>query len=75
MQVIECSEWAATVQVGEQMVVIEVPEAKREAARYSVDLRPYVSVQTRPPLAPATLEHARDVGLVAMLGKQRATFS
>lgn len=72
MQVVDCSEWAATVRVGEQLIVVEVPETKRELARYAVDLRPLIRVQAEPTLAPATLDHARDVGLVAMLGKQRS---
>ena len=70
MQVVDCNEWAATVKVGEQLVVVEVPESKREVARYSVDIRPYVQVKSPAPLQAEWLDHARDVAIVAMIRQQ-----
>ncbi len=70
MQVVQSSEWAATIQVDEQMVLIEVPEARRQDARYSVDIRPYVQISAPVPLQAEKLDHARDVAIVAMLRRQ-----
>lgn len=71
MQVVDCSEWAATLKVDEQLVVVEVPEGKREVARYSVDIRPYVQVRPPTVLPGDKLDHARDVAIVAMIRRQQ----
>ena len=71
MDVIDSSEWEAAVQVGLEVVVVEVPEFSREAARDSVDLRPYVRVRSSQPVSPELLDEAREVGLAAMLGRQQ----
>lgn len=71
MDVIDSNEWEAAVQVGEEIIVIEVPEAARALARDSVDLRPYVRVRSSHDVSAEELAEAREVGLVAMLGKQQ----